>query len=110
MDPILDVNLQSLNDNANLLVELAGVLGAGRPDQELSHRGCAPATPPDVSDEIRTFADFAADQYQDLVALLAALSTRLTDTRGAYVVAEENSSDAVIQFLKRSVYIPPAQR
>lgn len=109
MQPDIEVNLQSLNDNANLLVELAGALGAGRPDHELSHRACAPATPPDVSDEIRKFATFAADQYQDLVALLAALSTRLQDTRGAFVTSED-SSDAVMQFLRRSVYVPPSER
>lgn len=109
MHPNVEVSLQSLNDNANLLMELAGALGAGRPDAELSRRACAPATPPDISNEVHKFASFAADQYQDLVALLAALSTRLEDTRGAYV-SSEDSSDAVMQFLRQSVYVPPSQR
>ncbi len=33
MQPDYKVKPDSLNNNANLLVELAGVLGAGRPDQ-----------------------------------------------------------------------------
>jgi hypothetical protein len=108
MNPDIEVNLNSLNNNASLLMELAGALGAGRPDEELSRRACVPASPQDVSDEVRNFAAFAADQYLDLVALLAALSTRLRGASNAYAASENSNSDAVSQFLTESQYIPPS--
>jgi hypothetical protein len=110
MDPGFEVDLESLNNNANLLVELAGALGAGRPDYELSRRGCAPASPEDVSTEVRAFADFATDQYQDLVALLVALSTKLRDAGRAYGATDDSNADAVSQFLHQSRYVPPGAR
>ena len=74
-DPQLSADLVSINNSANVLVELAGALGAGRPDYDLSRKGCMEALSGDVTREIRAFADFSADQYQDVVALLGALST-----------------------------------
>jgi hypothetical protein len=105
-----EVDLQSINDSANLLVELAGALGVGRPDHELSHRAGAPASPQDVSDAVRRFADFGADQYQDLVALLAALSTKLQDSRHTYATAEDLNTTVLTRFLQESQYIPPDRR
>jgi len=104
-----EVHLQSLDGSANLLVELAGALGAGRPDYELCHRACAPASPRDVSAEVGRFADSGADQYQDLVALLAALSTKLRDSHNTYAMAADLDA-TVTRFLQDSTYIAPARR
>ena len=101
---------ESLNNNANLLVELAGALGAGRPDHELSRRACAPATPEDLSGKVRAFADFAGDQYQDLVALLSALSTKLRDTATTYKDVDQAATQRIDQFLQGSRYVPPSER
>ena len=109
MQPDIEVNLQSLNDNANLLVELAGALSAGRPDQELSHRACGPATPADVSDDVRTFATSPRTSTRISSRSWPRSRPGFADTRGAYVTSED-SSDAVMQFLRQSVYVPPSQR
>jgi hypothetical protein len=104
------VNPDSLNHNANILVELAGLLGAGRPDHELSRRGSAPASPDDLSAELRSFAHFAADQYQDLVAVLAALSTKLKNAADAYTATDQASAQRIDTFLAGSRYVPPGER
>jgi hypothetical protein len=109
MGPGYEVEPESLNDNANLLVELAGVLGAGRPDHELSRRGCAPASPEDLGAEIRGFADFASDRYQDLVALLAALSTKLHASARGYATVDKATANRIDQYLTGALYVPPSQ-
>lgn len=101
---------ESLNNNANLLVELAGALGAGRPDHELSRRACAPATPEELGVKVKAFADFAGDQYQDLVALLSALSTKLHDTATTYDTVDQAAAQRMDQFLRGSRYVPSSER
>lgn len=101
---------ESINHNANLLVELAGALGAGRPDHELSRKGCAPASPDDLSAEITKFADFASDQYQDVVAILSALSTKLKNTAAGYQETDQETAARLDTFLRGSTYVPPGKR
>lgn len=111
--PKFQANLVSINRNANILIELAGALGAGRPDSDLSRKGCMEALSADVTREIRTFADFAADQYQDVVALLSALSTKLRETGAAYEQADQASADRIARiasYLDGSRYVAPEQR
>ncbi|WP_159043218.1 hypothetical protein [Streptomyces sp. NBRC 110028] len=45
------------------------------------------------------FARFANDQYQDLTALLAALSTRLRETGGSYVDFDGDVADGLMNAL-----------
>jgi hypothetical protein len=106
----ISTNLASINENANILVELAGALGAGRPDSDLSRKGCMEALSVDVTREIRAFADFSADQYQDVVALLAALSTKLHKAGQTYRQTDQASTERIDRYLSGSVYVPPAQR
>jgi len=108
--PEISVNLASVNENANILIELAGALGAGRPDFDLSRKGCMEALSVEVTQEIRAFADFSADQYQDVVALLAALSTKLRKTGQSYRQAGQASSEWIDRYLSGSVYVAPNQR
>jgi hypothetical protein len=110
MQPGFYARPESLNDNANLLVELAGVLGAGRPDHELSRRAAPPAAPEEIGAKVKAFADFAADQYQDVFALLSALSTKLHDTATTYRNLDQAAAQRVDQFLQGSRYVPPSER
>jgi hypothetical protein len=91
--PDLSADLASINNSANILVELAGALGAGRPDYDLSRKGCMEALSEDVTRQIRAFADFSTDQYQDVVALLSALSTKLRHTGQAYQQTDQANAD-----------------
>ena len=97
---------ESINGNANLLVELAGALGAGRPDAELSRKACAPASPEDLSADIEKFADFASDQYQDVVAILSALSTKLKKTAAGYQGTDQEAAARLDGYLTGSTYVP----
>lgn len=103
-------DLGSINGNANILVELAGALGAGRPDEDLSRKGCQEALPDDVPAEIRRFADFATDQYIDVVALFSALSTKLRNAGTDYQKADQSAVDRIARFLDGSTYVAPEQR
>jgi hypothetical protein len=104
--PKIDANLASIDGNANILVELAGALGAGRPDYDLARKGCQEGLP-DVSREIRAFADFGTDQYLDIVALLGALSSKL---KGAGQVLGQTDQANADRFLADSTYVAPEQR
>ena len=106
----ITTNLVSINQNANILAELAGALGAGRPDFDLSRKGCMEALSVDITREIRAFADFSADQYQDVVALLAALSTKLQNAGQTYGQVDQASKDRIGRYLTGSVYVAPDQR
>jgi Excreted virulence factor EspC, type VII ESX diderm len=108
--PKYQANLASINGNANILVELAGALGAGRPDFDLSRKGCMEALPDDVTNEIRKFADFATDQYQDVVALLSALSTKLRSAGAAYGQVDQANAARIDRYLEGSRYVAPEQR
>ncbi|GAA0743400.1 hypothetical protein Drose_15295 [Dactylosporangium roseum] len=106
----LQASLPSINGNANVLVELAGALGAGRPDFDLSRKGCMEALSEEVTRAIRSFADFSADQYQDIVALLAALSTKLRNAGESYAQADQAGAGEIARYLLGSTYVAPEQR
>jgi hypothetical protein len=110
MQPGFYAKPESLNNNANVLVELAGALGAGRPDHELSRRATPPAAPEEIGAKVTTFADFAGDQYQDVVALLSALSTKLHATATTYDDVDQATAQRIDQFLDGSRYVPPSER
>ncbi|MFI1468894.1 hypothetical protein [Streptomyces wuyuanensis] len=102
---------ESINGNANLLIEIAGFLHEGRPDAELTTMAREPRTPEDVAKQVARFAGFADDQYQDAVALFAALSTRLRTTGGDFVKIDD---DTALRFLDNVLeygqYVAPESR
>ncbi|MCA1272543.1 hypothetical protein ACIPQH_22330 [Streptomyces rubiginosohelvolus] len=107
-DGTLDYNSASINGNANLLIEIAGFLHEGRPDGDLCTLARDPRSHSDVAAQVERFGRFADDQYQDAVALFAALSTRLR-TAGSNLVTVDD--DRARQFLDTILldgsYIPP---
>lgn len=110
-DPHVRVDLPSLDGNAHILVELAGLLVAGRPDADLYRRGAAPASHGEVGAALMRFADFAADQYQDAAALLAALSTKVRGAMTGYAGTDEDNARLVGEFLgPGTTLVVPADR
>ncbi|GIJ45294.1 hypothetical protein Val02_21800 [Virgisporangium aliadipatigenens] len=100
------IDLPSVNRSANILLELAGTLQAGRPEPALTARAGRPYAHGDVEATMREFAGFAADQYQDAVALLAALSMRLQETAAAYAATDEGVRQTLDGFLAGTEYHP----
>ncbi|MFE5208972.1 hypothetical protein [Streptomyces sp. NPDC056600] len=82
----------SINGNANLLVEIAGLLYEGRPDAELTTLARAPRTHEDVAHRLETFAWFADGEFLDTMALFAALSTRLRTVGGDFASIEDDTA------------------
>jgi hypothetical protein len=108
--PGFKVEPASLDGSANTLMEVAGLLQAGRPELALTDRAKAPHAHPDVAAGTHTFATFARDQYQDAVALLAALSTRLTSAAQGYDQTDRDAAARMSDFLTNSRYQPSGQR
>jgi hypothetical protein len=96
----------SLNEGANRLLELAGLLQAGRPEKSMTERLRAPRSTQEVDAAVRDFAGFANDQYEDAVALLAALSTKLSEASAGYVKADGEAARAMDDLLTESKYRP----
>lgn len=94
----LQVTPASLDGSANDLLEVAGLLQAGRPELALTGRAKEPYAHGDVADATGTFASFAHDQYEDAVALFAVLSTRLASAAAAYQWTDEEAADAFLTF------------
>ncbi|HEY8984270.1 MAG TPA: hypothetical protein VIU15_32425 [Streptomyces sp.] len=102
---------ESINGNSNLLIEIAGFLHEGRPDAELTTMARHPRTPEEVATQVARFAGFADDQYQDAVALFAALSTRLRAAGGDFVKVDDDTArhflDGVLEY---GQYVSPEAR
>lgn len=107
----LRVNHDSLNGNANSLIELAGLLYEGRPDGDLCTTARAPRSHPDVAAKVDKFARFADDQYQDVTSLLAALSTRLREANGTFVDYDGDVAGGMMNaILELGQYVAPEDR
>ncbi|MCW6006076.1 hypothetical protein K1W54_16025 [Micromonospora sp. CPCC 205371] len=106
----VEVAPASLDGSANVLVELAGLLQAGRPEPGITGQVQDPKAHADVVEVNQTFAAFAEDQYQDAVAVLAALSTQLRSAAGAYAALDEDVAGDIVDVLRNSAYVPPEQR
>jgi hypothetical protein len=104
------VEVASIDDSAHLLIEIAGLLYAGRLDGDYGTMARAPRAHPDVGVRVQEFASFADDQYQDLVLLLTALSTKLTATGRGYVEVDQRVRAELDQFLATGQYIPSQGR
>ncbi len=102
---------ESINGNANLLIEIAGFLHEGRPDAELTTLAREPRAHADVAAEVARFAGFAGDQYLDAVALFAALSTRLRSAGGTFVEVEGDTARSFLDdVLLYGQYVAPEAR
>ncbi|MET9295409.1 hypothetical protein [Streptomyces sp. NPDC003077] len=97
----------SIDGSAHLLVEIAGLLQEGRLDKDLGTLARAPRSHPEVAAEVAGFARFAADQQQDLVMLLTALSTALKTTGQNYTKVDEKTRAEFKSFLESSRYEAP---
>jgi hypothetical protein len=102
----LNAQPPSLDGSANRLLELAGLLQAGRPEKTLTERLRPPRSPQPVAAALKDFTGFAYDQYEDAVALLAALSTKLSEASAGYVQADEATARAMDELLTASRYRP----
>ncbi|MCP2163186.1 hypothetical protein [Goodfellowiella coeruleoviolacea] len=100
----------SIDGSSHLLTELAGLLAAGRLDGDNSVAAKAPHAHPDVGRKVEEFARFAHDQYQDLVALLGALATKLKATGQSLVSIDQDIAHALDELLAGGVYVPPERR
>ncbi|MET7285419.1 hypothetical protein [Streptomyces sp. NPDC005573] len=102
---------ESINGNANLLIEIAGFLHEGRPDAELTTLAREPRSPEDVAKQVARFAGFADDQYLDAVALFAALSTRLRTTGSDFVKIDDDTARHFLdEVLDSGQYVAPEAR
>ncbi|MGQ5638277.1 hypothetical protein [Streptomyces sp. EWL5.16] len=101
----------SINGNANLLIEMAGFLQEGRPDAELTTMAREPRAPEDVAKQVERFAHFADDQYLDTVALFAALSTRLRTAGDDFVQVDGDTAQRFLDdVLRYGQYVAPEAR
>ena len=101
-----NVRPASLDGSANILLELAGLLQAGRPEPHFASWVAAPAAHEEVANRTKDFAGFAQDQYQDVVALLTALSTKLKVASDQYVRVDAAAQQKMNSFLTNSTFRP----
>jgi hypothetical protein len=102
----IDAVPASIDGSANTLLELAGLLQAGRSEPTLTGRTAAPNAHADVDRVSQDFASFALDQYEDVVALLGALSTRLSQVSGSYQQTDQATGATMDAFLRGGRYQP----
>ncbi|NUO56711.1 MAG: hypothetical protein HOV78_08605 [Hamadaea sp.] len=102
-----NVRPKSLDNSADALVELAGLLQAGRPELALSAKVAAPATHEHLARVTTEFATYAGNQFEDAVALIAALSTKLKTAVGAYHAVDARAQATLDSFLRNSTYQAP---
>jgi len=103
---VTNVRPASLDGSANILLELAGLLQAGRPEPLFASWVAAPAAHEEVASKTKDFAGFAQDQYQDVVALLTALSTKLKVASDQYVRVDAAAQQKMNSFLTNSTFRP----
>ncbi len=104
------VDPNSIRGAATTLHNLARDLDAGQFDLFLLDWAADPASHRDVARAMRTFGEFAHDQYQDVIALLAALSTRLNDAANGYEQTDEAAARDMTKLLTESTFVPADQR
>ncbi|WFB08536.1 hypothetical protein LRS74_16895 [Streptomyces sp. LX-29] len=93
-------NAASINGSSHLLVEIAGLLYEGRMDGENATLCRVPRSHYEIAGTVWSFADFAKDQYEDMVLLLAALSTKLSAAGNDYTetdLAARKSMEAILK-------------
>ncbi|MGH4008784.1 MAG: hypothetical protein ACRDTH_11625 [Pseudonocardiaceae bacterium] len=100
----------SIDGSAHLLLEIAGLLHAGRLDGDIGTMARVPRSHPEVGAKVEEFARFADDQYQDLMLLLTALSTKLRTTGNAYVQVDGSVQGDLDEILASGQYVAPTDR
>lgn len=103
-------NAASLNGSSHLLMEIAGILYEGRMDGENATQARAPRAHTDVAAQVDTFARFAKDQYNDMVALLASLSTKLKSAGNDYTTVDKGVQGQVNAILDCGRFVPSENR
>ncbi|MGW0464656.1 hypothetical protein ACWDX6_05170 [Streptomyces sp. NPDC003027] len=103
-------NAASINGSSHLLMEIAGLLYEGRMDGENATQARVPRAHADVAANVDTFARFAKDQYNDMVALLASLSTRLKSSGNDYTKVDQDIQGRMNSLLDHGRYVPAKDR
>ncbi|WP_257231992.1 hypothetical protein [Streptomyces sp. Rer75] len=103
----LDYNTDSINGNANLLIEIAGLLYQGRPDAELCTMAREPRSHGDVAAQVERFGRFADDQFLDTISLFAALATRLKSAGTDFVTVEDDNARRFLDDVLNGQYVAP---
>ncbi|MFF4100892.1 hypothetical protein [Streptomyces sp. NPDC001903] len=102
---------QSINGNANLLIEIAALLHEGRPDGDASTMARAPRAHADVSAEALRFARFADDQFKDTINLFAALATKLKTTGTSFAQVDDGTARSFLDgILDGGQYVKPESK
>ncbi|MBW5481232.1 hypothetical protein GPJ59_04895 [Streptomyces bambusae] len=100
-----------MNGNANLLIEIAALLHEGRPDGDAATMARAPRAHAEVAAKTQAFARFAGDQYQDTVALFAALATKLKAAGTDFArVDDDNARTFLDELLESGSYVKPEDK
>ncbi|QES52511.1 hypothetical protein DEJ50_18860 [Streptomyces venezuelae] len=101
----------SINGNANLLIEIAAFLHEGRPDGDAATMARAPRAHEDVAAQVLRFSRFADDQFQDTVALFAALGTRLRTAGTQFAAVDDDTARTFLEHILASGnYVAPEDR
>lgn len=103
-------NAASIDGSSHLLMEVAGLLYEGRMDGENATMCRAPRAHVDVASNVDTFARFAKDQYNDMVVLLAALSTKLKSSSNAYTTVDQDIQGRMNSMLDCGRYVASENR
>lgn len=101
---------ESLTNAAATLHDLAHDLQTGQFDLFLLDWTKDPASHPEMSSAMLRFGEFAHDQYQDAVALLSALATRVRDSAVGYGTTDDGVAKDFSTFLTESTFQPADQR
>lgn len=101
------VRPQSLDGSASSLLELAGLLQAGRPELDISSKVAVPVAHEEIATRTREFAEHAYDQYEDAVALTAALAMKLRAASSSYTSMDAAVKQHLDSFLSNSTYVGP---
>lgn len=104
------VNATSLNGSSHLLMEIAGLLYEGRMDGENATQARVPRAHADVASQVDSLARFAKDQYNDMVVLLASLSTKLQASGNNYTAVDKDVQGQMNAMLDCGRFVPPESR
>jgi hypothetical protein len=99
----LIVDVSSLEKAAGTLYEVAADLQTGQVDLFILDWAGAPRSHPEVANVMRSFGEFAHDQYRAAVALFTALAAKVGTAATGYRLADES----IAQFLADSIYRSP---
>ncbi|MFF3621329.1 hypothetical protein [Streptomyces sp. NPDC002467] len=104
------INARSVNGSSHLLLEIAGLLYEGRMDGENATQCRVPRAHGDVAASVDTFARFAKDQYNDMVVLLASLSTKLKSAGNEHTAVDHGVQAQMNSMVDRGRYVAPESR